>query len=196
MGLVTALTLLGPGAVRGQVPWDVPTFMRPGAPAGLSLFLIDPDGPGGLGGVAAWRARAAPVGVGFRAGLANGPRHRAAALFGVDVSGPLGVTGPPSGPSILWWAGAGLGVGDDIIASFPLGVVLGWSVEGDGVSFHPFVGGHLALDAFTAGEGRMELGGALDLGVDLDFPSGWDVRFAASLGDREGVGIGVRLPGT
>lgn len=159
------------------------------------MFLVDPGPATDLGVMATWRPTATPGGVGFRAGLANGADNDLAALFGLDISGGLGTLSAPRGPEVMWWSGAGIGVHHDARISVPAGLVLGWNAVGQGVSFHPYVGGHVALDVLTAGSGDMRLGGAVDLGVDLMFQRGWAIRFGASVGDRDALAIGVRLPG-
>lgn len=198
MGAGAVLILLStalPGAAAAQVAWDSPSLMRPSAPAGLSVLLVDPAPNTDLGAMALWRRSPTPVGLGFRAGLANGADNELAAFFGLDVSGSLGTMSPPTGPAVMWWSGAGIGVHHDARISVPAGLVLGWSSRGQGVSFHPYVGGHVALDVLTARHGDIRLGGAVDLGVDLAFEGGWAIRFGASAGDRDALAIGVRLPG-
>ena len=37
--------------------------------------------------------------------------------------------------------------------------------------------------------------GVLDLGLDIVLPSGWMVRAGASLGDRESLALGIKVPG-
>jgi hypothetical protein len=133
---------------------------------------------------------------GFRAGLANGPDDHLSALFGVDVAGSLGTSTSSGEPSVMWWSGAGVGVGHDARISIPAGLVLGWNARDDEVSSSPYVGAHVALDVLTAGDGDIRLDGALDLGLDLTFSSGWVLRFGAAVGGRDALAVGVRLPGT
>lgn len=197
-GTLAVMILLGaalPGAAAAQVAWDSPSLMRPGAPAGLSVFLANPDPATDLGVLATWRGSPAPMGLGFRAGLANGTDNDLAAFLGVDVSGSMGRLSAPEGPSVIWWSGVGIGAHHNARISVPVGLALGWNGQGENVTFHPYVGGHVALDAITGGGGEMRLGGAVDLGLDLGFRKGWMVRFGASVGDRDGLAIGVRLPG-
>lgn len=196
MGVLSALNLLVPASVGAQIAWDVPSLLRPGAPSGLSVLLLDPDAGSDLGVAAAWRGSPAPVGVGFRVGLANGPNDDLSALFGMDVSGSLGGSRSSGEPSVMWWSGAGVGVGHDARISIPAGLVLGWEARDEGVSFSPYVGGHVALDILTAGDGDMRLDGSVDLGLDLTFTSGWILRFGGAVGGRNALAVGVRLPGT
>lgn len=188
------IALLVPASVSGQAAWDAPSFMRPGAPAGLTLALTDTNRGDNLGFLGIWRSTAAPTGLGFRAGLADAPGDNVVALLGVDFSGSLsGVTGSSS-PEAIWWTGVGMGIGDQVSASFPLGVVFGWTGHDEGVSFMPYAGGHVVLDVVSGSNDNIDLGAVVDLGLDLGFRTGWIARFGASIGDRGGLGIGFRIP--
>lgn len=191
---VSTVAMLLPSPAHSQARWDAPSFMRPGSPSGLSLVLTDADPGDGLGLLALWRSAAVPAGLGFRAGISEAPGDGAVAMFGVDVSGSLTGALGPGAPEAIWWTGAGIGLGDDISASFPLGLAFGWTGRDEGVSFMPYVGGHVVLDV-ASGEGDdMELDAAVDLGLDLAFDRGWTFRFGAALGGRESLGIGFRVP--
>lgn len=192
--LAMTLALLVPASLRGQAVWDAPTFLRPGAPAGLTLALTDSNPGDGLGFLGLWRASRAPVGLGFRAGIAEGPGNDAVGILGVDISGSLsGVTGNSSAEA-MWWTGAGVGLGNDVSASFPLGVVFAWTGQDEGVSFMPYAGGHMVLDVVSGPGDDLNLDGAVDLGLDLGFRTGWIARFSASVGGRDALGIGFRVP--
>ncbi len=196
--LTLTLALLAPARASAQAVWDAPSFMHAGSPPGLTLALTDSDPGDGLAFVALWRRAAAPVGLGFRAGLADAG-HDLAALFGIDVSGSLPGLGGTNGPTALWWTGAGVGIGDRFGASFPLGLVFGWTFEDESVAFIPYVGAHVVLDAREdvgndRGDDNLDLEGVFDLGLDIAFPSGWVGRFGAALGGRESLGIGFRVP--
>lgn len=192
--IALAAALFVPTAAAGQAAWDAPSFMRPGAPSGLTLALTDTDPGSGLGFMALWRAGAAPLGVGFRAGLAEAPGDDLVGLVGLDLSGSLASPFGPGGPDALWWTGAGITLADDMAASFPLGLALGWTANAESVSLAPYVGGHMVLDVLSGPGDDLDLDGAVDLGLDVTFSQGWIVRFAAALGGRESLGIGVRIP--
>ena len=189
-----AFLALAPGAASAQIVWDAPTMIRPGAPSGLSILLLEPYPGNELGALVMWRQSPAPVGLGIRAGLAEDPSGDLAALFGLDVSGTLARLEGGGEPQVMWWSGAGLGVGEELIATFPAGIVLGWNIAGEGVVFSPNIGGHVALDILTGPGDDLEVDGALDLGVDLGFNSGLQARFGASVGDRDALAFGLRLP--
>lgn len=194
LALSTFAFLLLPAGAGAQVVWDAPSMLHPGAPSGLSVLLVEGHPGDGLGALGVWRESSAPVGLGFRAGVVEDPVDDVAAVFGVDVSGALAGPEGPGEPQLMWWTGAGVGVGDEFIASFPLGLVVGWQAQDEGVSFMPYLGGHLALDAHTGPGDGLELDGAVDLGLDLDFNQRLTVRFGAALGDRDALAIGVQLP--
>lgn len=192
---LAAAGALVPASARAQVAWDGPSMMRPSAPSGLSLLLMDADPGDGFGVMALYRGSRAPVGLGFRGGVVEGPGgDDVTAVFGVDVSGALADLEGAGDPSVLWWTGAGLGVGDDILVSFPLGIVLGWEARDEGVSFAPYAGAHVALDVFSGPGDDLDLEGVVDLGLDMTFDRNFMVRFGAALGGREALAIGVRLP--
>lgn len=192
--LAAILSILAPASVSAQAAWDAPSFMRPGAPSGLTLALTDASPGDGLGVLGLWRNSAAPTGLGFRAGVSEAGPDDVVALIGVDFSGSLSGRMGPGSPEALWWTGAGVGIGEDVSASFPLGIVFGWTGSDSGVSFMPYVGGHVVLDVFSGPGDDLDLDGVVDLGVDLAFASGWIARFGAALGGRESLAIGMRVP--
>jgi len=194
LGLTLALGLVLPAGAAAQALWDSPSFMAPGAPSGLTMALTDSDPGDQLGFIGIWRRAPAPVGVGFRAGISEAPGDNLRGLFGIDVSGSLASFEGAGNPAALWWTGAGVGVGDYFTASFPLGLVFGWTGSDESVSFMPYVGGHVVLDVITEGNDDLDLNAVVDLGVDVGFPSGWIARFGAGLGDHESLGIGFRIP--
>lgn len=188
-------TVLQAVPVSAQIAWDSPPLVSHVVPAGLSLFLVSPAG-GDLGGLATYRHRAGPVGLGYRFAVAdeNGSDDLAVA-GGLDVSGFLSRAVEGSEVDVLWWSGVGLGIGSETVASFPLGALIGWSGQGGDAVLSPYGGGHVVLDLSTADGDNVNLAGAFDFGVDLALASGWLVRFGGSVGDREAIAIGVRVGG-
>ena len=186
--------LLVPAGLAAQAAWDTPSFMRPGAPAGVTFALTDSDPGDGLGALAIWRRSGAPTGVGFRAGIAEGPGDDLVALVGIDISGSLSGSMGPGAPEAIWWTGVGVGLGNDVSASFPLGIVFGWTAVDEGVSLMPYAGGHVVLDVISEGPDELDLDAAVDVGLDIGVSGGWIFRFGAAFGGRESLGIGVRIP--
>lgn len=185
-----------PSSSSAQVAWDGPMLMAPGAPAGWGFHLVDPHPGDGLGGLVTWRADPAPVGLGFRAGIFEGNRDDLGIVGGVDLSGTLH-RGTDDAPfDVIWFAGAGVGIDDDLLASFPLGLAAGWSFTGPNVAFRPYVAPRMVLDAFFGDEAEdLDLGAAVEVGLDLAFSPTFAIRTAASVGDREAVSIGLAVPG-
>jgi hypothetical protein len=190
-----ALSFLASAALEAQVAWDAPTLIGPGAPSGFSILLWDAHPSSDLGVLGLWRPSAVPTGVGFRGGLADDRQGDLAGMFAFDISGSLGRFTSGGDASVVWWTGAGLGVGDELLVSLPLGLAVGWRGSDEGVTFAPYVGGHVALDILTGPADDMDLDGAVDLGIDLTFGSALAVRFGVSVGGRDALAVGLRLPG-
>jgi hypothetical protein len=179
------------GEASAQVAWDAPFLAPPQAQAGLGLFLTDPT-YGNLGFVGTWRGSGRPTNFGFRLGVANDWRHELSVLGGVDVSGALTRATTDFPLDIDWIFGAGMGVGDHIFTSFPLGLSIGHTFVGDGVSFTPYTTPRLALDArLGSGSSHTEMSLAIDVGLDLAFRPNWRIRFGGSFGDRDAVALGI-----
>jgi hypothetical protein len=188
------LSLGLPVSASSQIAWDAPSLMRPGSPSGLSILLFEGYPGDELGVMVGWRNSAAPSGVGVRVGLADDPGGDLAVMGGLDFSGLLAQLDGAGDPAVMWWTGAGLGVGDEFLASFPLGLAFGWRGSSDGVVFLPYAGGHASLDIFSGPGDDVDIDGSVDLGVDIGWSSRFMVRFGASVGGRDSFAIGVRLP--
>lgn len=193
VALAASAFAVAPAPASAQIAWDAPPLISHVAPSGFSVFLVSPEG-GDLGGLATYRHAAGPVGLGYRFALADeSGSDNIAVSGGVDVSGFLARAVEGSEVDVMWWSGAGLGVGSETVVSFPLGALIGWSGEGDGAVLSPYGGGHIVLDVSSAEGDNVNLGGAFDLGVDLALSSGLLIRFGGSIGDREAIAIGVRV---
>lgn len=193
--LLAGLVLLAvAGDARAQAAWDSPMLSPPQPPPGLGIYLIEPAG-GDLGGMVTWRSGGGPANMGFRIGVAEDEPDDDVVVFGgVDFSGGLRAGGFPL--DLSWIAGLGLGVGDAVLVSAPLGISMGGSLTGDGVTFVPYASPRIVLDAlFNGGEGGddsdLDLDFALDLGVDVYFRPGWGIRLAGTLVEREAVAVGI-----
>ena len=191
VGLITWAIASAPASA--QTSWDAPPLISHVAPAGVSLFLLSPQG-GDLGGLVTFRHEAGPVGMGYRLSLTDQDANDNLAIAsGVDISGFLarGVEGAPV--DVMWWSGAGLSWGAGTIASVPLGALVGWSGQGGDVVLSPYGGGHLVLDISNIAGDNVSLRGAFDLGLDIVLASGWLVRFGGSIGDRSALALGVKI---
>ena len=52
----------------------------------------------------------------------------------------------------------------------------------------------MSLDIASGPGDSVDLSGVVDLGLDLVLSSGWLIRFGATIGDRDALAIGVKLP--
>jgi hypothetical protein len=181
--------------VAGQIAWDSPALISPAVPSGFSLFAMNPAG-GDIGALGTFRHAAGPIGLGYRAGIADESGTGDIAVSGgVDVSGFLarGVEG--SEVDVIWWAGGGVGIGSETLFTAPLGVIIGWSGSGGEVVLSPYGGAHVVLDLSSADGDSVRFDAVVDLGLDLVLRSGWMIRAGASLGDRESLALGIKVPG-
>lgn len=189
LGLLAA----APGA-RAQVAWDSPMLLAPGSPGGWGIHIMEPSPGDGIGVMGTFRSNPAPVGYGFRIGLAEDAGDDLAVFGGLDVSGHLLLPTSERPFGVLWLAGAGLGVGDDVVISLPAGISVGADIDTDDILFRPYVSPRVVLDIAFGTADDLDLDVAVDLGVDLAFAPTWSIRFGATLGDREALSIGVNLP--
>lgn len=191
--LLLVVALAAPPAAFAQVAPESPLFLPPNAASGLGLYLIDAAG-GGIGVVGIWRA---PTwNYGLRLGLAEEPRDDLAVFGGVDFSGTVNRSSANLPLDIDWLVGAFASVGDNILLSAPLGLTAGHTFRAEGASFTPYASPRLVLDAWFGGDENddsdLDLDLAVDLGLDMRFRgSGLTIRFGATFGDREAIGIGV-----
>ena len=197
------LTMAGARPAAAQIAWESPMLIGPGAPAGIGIYLLEPWPGDEFAVLGTYRTAPVPVGLGFRLGLGEGFRDELAVFGGVDVAGSLLSATQDTPLDVVWFAGAGLGIGDDALLSFPLGLSIGAVLDSDGgVRFAPYLAPRIVLDAFICdddfedrdfcrGDDDLELDLAADIGLDLSFQRSWMIRFAASLGDREALAIGV-----
>ncbi len=201
--LVLITTAFGPGVARAQSAWDAPMLMAPGAPAGWGIHLVDPYPGNGLGVLGTWRSAPAPVGLGFRLGLYEGAGDDVALVGGIDVSGTLH-RGTDEAPfDVIWFGGGGLGIDDDLLLSFPLGISAGWSFSEPGFALRPYVAPRMVLDVYIADDGPgnrkgnddLDLDASLEIGVDLAFSPRFAIRAAVSFGGRDALSIGIAVPG-
>jgi hypothetical protein len=189
VGVVAAL--LVPSASEAQPAWDSPMLMPPAVGDGFGIFLVDVEG-GSLGAMVTWRAPSWNFGV--RGGLAE--RGDEVGIFaGFDVNGILTRSTADFPLDMDWVFGAGLGIEDGVRISAPLGLSVGHVFTGDGVTFLPYVTPRVVLDAFLGdendGEDDLDLELAVDLGLDLRFTPQFLIRFGGTIGDRDGVAIGL-----
>lgn len=192
---MSAAVLLFPAEGRAQVAWDSPMLMPPGVGDGFGLYLADVEG-GSLGVIGTWRAPGWNFGI--RGGVAEAPGDNVGIFAGFDVNGALTRASNSFPLDVDWLFGAGLGVADGVRLSAPVGLSVGRAFDAEDVTFTPFVTPRVVLDAFLDDDDDgpddgddLDLELAVDLGLDVRFTRDFLVRFAGTLGDRNGVAIGL-----
>lgn len=186
LGILAGLVLFGASGAMAQVAWDSPLMVPPRASDGVGLFLVDPDF-GDLGVMGTWRSGR----LGVRVGLAEDFTGDLSIFGGADYSGLITRASKDFPLDVSWVAGAGLGFGNDLLLSFPLGISVGRGFDADGARFTPYATPRVVLDAFFGNDSDLDLDLAVDLGIDIAFQPGWAIRFGATIGDRDALAIGV-----
>ncbi|TVP49926.1 MAG: hypothetical protein EA350_01230 [Gemmatimonadales bacterium] len=175
---------------QGQVAWESPILVSPSTPAGWGVYLVDPHPGSGIGVLSTFRGSDGP-GVGYRVGLGEDRSGSLAVSGGVDISGMFLRQSPDFPLDVIWVSGLGVSIGDRALISAPFGVSLGRALETDGVWFNPYVAPRVVLDASFGSGSDLQLGVAVDLGIDVSFEPGWAIRFGGTLGDRSALAIGM-----
>jgi len=191
--LLGAFAMLAPRPAAAQIAWDSPMLMPPKPPDGFGIFLVDVAG-GGLGVLGMWRSPT--YGFGLRGGVADANDNDIGVFGAVDFNGELTRSTEEFPIDIDWVAGLGIGIVHGGLISAPLGLSLGHDFAGDGVGFTPYVTPRVVLDACLdcgrrQNDNDLNLDFAVDIGLDLTLTRALRIRFGATLGDREGVGIGL-----
>lgn len=195
--LVLAAWLL-PAGVDGQISWHAPLLVSPGTPAGFSLFIAEMEPVDGVAGMVAWRQEPAPGSIGFRLGIGEGGRDKAAGFGAFDYSGPIHAATEEFPLDVAWVTGAGVGVGEYVLLGIPVGASFAYEIMGPDIWLTPYVTPMFTLDWALGGSrprDEFDLGLAVDFGADLAFSSSWAIRVGATVGDRQGVAIGLHFPG-
>lgn len=194
--LIIGGLLVLPASAQAQIAWDTPLLVAPREAPGWGLYVADVSG-GGVGVIGTWRSP--QWNFGLRGGIAETVDDDVGVLFGLDFEGDIVRESPEFPFDVDYVLGAGIGTGDGARISAPLGLILGHTFPADGATFTPYVSPRVVLDLFLgqdtpAGEDSSDadLDLAVDLGLDLRIgASDFLIRFGGTLGDREGVAIGV-----
>lgn len=198
--LLAGWLLALPLPAAAQVAWDGPLLMPPRASESLGIYLMELEG-GGIGVMGAWRSSS--WNYGLRGGI--GESGSDVGIFGgIDFAGPIHRETTEFPVDVDWVFGGGVGVGDGVRVSVPLGVTGGHTFRTEGADITPWLTPRVFLDAVfgrDVPEGEDEsdvgLGLAFDVGVDVKLGRdagalyGVTIRFGASAGDREAIAIGL-----
>lgn len=188
--LIVAALLFGASDAAAQVVWDSPLLAVPSPETGYGFYLFDPAGAG-LGLLGTWRG-SGPIR--FHFGLADGDPFDNIALVGGGAYTRL-LRGPTQDfpLEVGWHLGLGVGYSEWLTVSIPFGASFGLPIDTEGLTLLPFVAPRVVVDGRfgdVVDEGT-DLDFAADLGLDARVGPTWGLRFAATLGDREGLAIGI-----
>ena len=126
--------------------------------------------------------------------MADDPGGDPAVLAGLDVSGALSRPTEDFPVGSIWFLGAGISAGDEVLLSVPAGISAATELDADGILLRPYLSPRVSLDVRSGPGDKVDLAAAVDLGLDLAFSRDWMIRFALSLGQREAIAVGLALP--
>lgn len=201
LGAALALTAL-PNTAMAQMAPDSPRMVSPRGPSGLGVYWLQPDvlPDDGNGVLATWAFPGLPDGLRLRGGAGRGYGDDEAAFGGLDYQTALARSRPGLPFDIDWQMGAGVGFGNHVLVSLPLGLSAGVEWTSGRVWLAPYVTTGVVADLHLGddwdGE-ELEIDPALDFGLDLSLDPGRNfvIRAAASLGDRQAIAVGAAIGG-
>lgn len=190
--------LAAPASLGAQLAPDSPRLISPHGSGGLGVHWLSagtlPRDDASF--IATWAMPGLPRGVRLRGGAGRGAERTSAFFGGLDLQGPL-LRGDPELPFDLdWQGGVGVGVGEYVLVSVPLGLTGGVSWTSDSFWMSPYLTAGVTADARMgddAPERMFDVSPALDVGLDVSFDAQrrFVLRTAASLGDRQAVSLGL-----
>lgn len=203
-GWSIVLLVLAAAPARAQ-SFDAPSFQTPFRESGFGAYALSPSADE-YGGMAILRRSGTRVDLGLRAGVFD--RTTDSRYFaGVEVkrgAEPADATGT----EIAMVTGFGVGWipdRDEMRLRFPLGFTWGARHEAGSLAYVPYVHPRALLDVDLVQspadrpdedwDSDVNLGFDLDLGFDLEIRRAVALRFAATLGTDDVVGVGVAFRG-
>lgn len=203
LGSSIALLVLAAAPLHGQ-SFDAPSFQTPFRESGFGAYAFSPTADD-VGGMAILRRSGEKVDLGLRFGLLD--RTTDERYFaGVEVKRGA-ARGDARGSEAAMVTGFGVGWipdHDRIRLRFPLGFTWGVRHEAGSVAYVPYVHPRALFDldfeqAPAGGvdeedwDSDLDLGFDVDLGFDIEIRRAVAVRFAATLGTDDVVGVGLAL---
>jgi hypothetical protein len=191
LSYVFMIGLLAGSAVEvAAQPWDVPSFFSPRPGEDIGIYVVDMDGADDLGIVGIWRQEG-NLNLGVRAGVLDGDHIS----LGAEFYGPIrGVNAPIY---MSWLLGVGGTFNGATWLRIPAGVSIGTIFDAGSLDIMPYLHPRVALDYVSwdapAGvdDSDSELNFDLDLGADISLGPQWVFRFGATVGDFDGIGVGI-----
>lgn len=178
MALVAALALLAPGAAQAQI--FTPSLAAPVRSSDTGLYLTDGFGTSdGLAVEGIWRRGFGIYDLGLRAGLGEA-LGGLVAVVGADYRNPLELGSAPL--AIAATGGAQAALGEASGFGLSAGLSLGGTFRPDGLAITPYLHPRIALVETLRAEDDPGLEILADVGVDLEFGTGWIARLGLGLG--------------
>ncbi|MEQ1855521.1 MAG: hypothetical protein ABL963_03570 [Longimicrobiales bacterium] len=200
--LALALTAVRPAAA--QIAWDTPRFVGPESPSGIGVYWMRAETLPGDHNAAFGTFSLPGTGgaVTVRGGIGTGVAEENAAFGGIDLRAPIARHSATQPLDLEWSGGAGVGVGEYLLASVPFAVSAGRSWASGSVWFAPYVSLGATLD-YRYGDSDLvpdeefEIQATAGIGVDVAFDPGrrFVIRAAAALGERQAVSVGLVVGG-
>lgn len=188
--IVLLVLLAGTAGQASAQPWDAPSFFSPRPGEDIGVYVVDADGSDDLGIVGIWRQEG-NLNLGVRAGVLDGDH----VSVGAEFYGPIrGISSPIL---MSWVVGLGGTFNGATFVRIPAGVSIGTAIDAGSLTIVPYLHPRLAFDyiSFDAPEGvddsDSELNVDLDLGADFSLGRQFVLRFGATVGDWDAIGIGI-----
>lgn len=199
-----ALAVAAVVPASAQIAWDTPSLTGPESPSGLGVYWMRAEAlPGDDDAVfGTWSLPGTGGAVTVRGGIGTGVAEENAAFGGIDLRAPIATHTDTQPLDLAWSGGAGVGVGEYLLASVPFALSAGRSWSSGSVWFAPYVSVGTTLDYrygdsdFVPDE-EFEIQATAGLGVDMAFDAArrFVLRAATSLGDRQAIAVGLVIGG-
>lgn len=199
LGLLVAV----PTSARAQFAWETPRMLGPDTPGGFAVHWLQAETlPGDDQGVMViWQPPGLPEGVFLRGGAGTGAGDETAGFGSIDVRTRITNAREGQPLDIAWIAGAGVGVGETLLFTVPVGLTAGRSWASGSVWFSPYMGIGAAMDYRRSLDDDIDIDDefdvypSADIGVDLSLDPARRLilRVGASLGDRQAIALGAQV---
>jgi hypothetical protein len=199
-----ALVLLLASRAAAQIAWDTPRLVGPESPTGIGLHWMRAESlPGDHNAVfGSFSLPRAGGAVTVRGGIGTGVAAENAAFGGIDLRAAIARHTDAQPLDLEWSGGAGIGVGEYLLASVPVAVSAGRSWASSTVWFAPYVSLGATVDwrhgdSDFVPDDEFEVQATAGIGVDmsLDAARRFVLRVAAALGERQAVAVGLVIGG-
>lgn len=190
--LAAAVIGAGLAGTRAEAQVFTPTYMSPVPRSDFGVYLHD-WGPDALGVEGIWRRPSrGGADLGLRAGYVD--TGEGALTLGLEMRNPVVLAGAPIGLAFTAAAQGVVGDGTGILGG-QVGFTAGQALPAGNFTLTPYIHPRLAVANDIIGDRNddsdIQVDVLADVGVDLEFVSGFTLRFGANLGRGADWGLGV-----